>query len=254
MTSPNNLIPAVCRFGCVTVGSQLAGAVLARASTLSYGSNVGAARLGNRTVFSRIAVAGLLTLVLSGSTAFAADAEAKAPAANAAATPVSASAKPAPTAAKGSFDSFRLIGDRNIFDPNRRSRTARSASNEPPAPTGDTIAFVGTMDYDQGIYAFFDSADSRYRQVLPAGGKLAEFVVKHVGARSVDLTRDGQVTTLQITQQLHRPDGGEWTVTGASPAPTVSAATEGDAAPAVPADASDILKRLMEQRQKQLKE
>jgi hypothetical protein len=163
-------------------------------------------------------------------------------------------AKASPTAANGSFDSFRLIGDRNIFDPNRRSR-ARSASNEPAVPTGDIIAFVGTMDYDQGIFAFFDSSDARYRKVLPEGGKLAEFVVKHVEARRVDLTRDGKVTTLDITQQLHRPpEGGEWTVTGASPIPVVSAAAGADAAPAIPADASDILKRLMEQRQKQLKE
>jgi len=207
-----------------------------------------------RNSLSRVAATGLLAVGLAGVAVIAASMDAKAPAANAAATPVPASAKPVPTVAKGSFDSFRLIGDRNIFDPNRRNRSARSAANEPAAPTGDTIALVGTMDYDQGTYAFFDSSDARYRQVLPAGGKLAEFVVKHVGARSVDLTRDGKVTSLQITQQLHRPDGGEWTVTGASPAPTLSSATEGDAAPAVPADASDILKRLMEQRQKQLKE
>jgi len=199
-----------------------------------------------RNFLLRLAAVGMLAAALSGGVAIAANADTKA-------TPATAAAKAAPTAARGSFDSFRLIGDRNIFDPNRRSRT-RSASNEPSAPTGDTIAFVGTMDYDQGIYAFFDSSDTRYRKVLPAGGKLAEFVVKHVEARSVDLTRDGKVTTLQITQQLHRPEGGEWTVTGSSPVPTVSAATEGTAAPAIPADASDILKRLMEQRQKQLKE
>ena len=205
-----------------------------------------------RNFLTRAATTGLLTVLLSGAAAIAASADAKAPATKTAATPASASAK-ASSAANGSFDSFRLIGDRNIFDPNRRSRT-RSASNEPAAPTGDTIAFVGTMDYDQGIYAFFDSSDARYRKVLPEGGKLAEFVVKHVAARSVDLTRDDKVLSLQITQQLHRPDGGDWAVTGASPAPTVSTATGGDAAPAIPADASDILKRLMEQRQKQLKE
>jgi hypothetical protein len=207
----------------------------------------------SRSFFLRAVTTGLLAVVLSGGTALAAGADAKALAAPAAA-PVSASAKTVPAAANGSFDSFRLIGDRNIFDPNRRSRSARSASSEPLAPTGDTIAFVGTMDYDQGVFAFFDSSDARYRKVLPEGGALAEFVVKHVEARRVDLTRDGKVTTLQITQQLHRPDGGDWTVAGASPAPAVSAASEGDAAPAIPADASDILKRLMEQRQKQLKE
>jgi len=202
----------------------------------------------------RVVATGLLAVVLSGGAALAANADAKASAAKGAATPASTAAKASPTAANGSFDSFRLIGDRNIFDPNRRSR-ARSASNEPAAPTGDTIAFVGTMDYDQGIFAFFDSSDARYRKVLPEGGKLAEFVVKHVEARRVDLTRDGKVTTLDITQQLHRPpEGGDWAVTGASPIPVVSAAAGADATPAIPADASDILKRLMEQRQKQLKE
>ena len=207
-----------------------------------------------RNFLSRVVATGLLAVVLSGGAAFAANADARASAAKGTATPASAAAKLAPTAANGSFESFRLIGDRNIFDPNRRSR-ARSASNEPAPPTGDIIAFVGTMDYDQGIFAFFDSSDARYRKVLPEGGKLAEFVVKHVEARRVDLTRDGKVTTLDITQQLHRPpEGGEWTVTGASPIPVVSAAAGADAAPAIPADASDILKRLMEQRQKQLKE
>ncbi len=205
------------------------------------------------SIFSRVAAGGLLAVLLSGGAAIAAGADAKAPAARATATPGSAPAKSAPTA-KGSFEPFRLIGDRNIFDPSRRNRSARSASNEPAPPTGDTIAFVGTMDYDQGVFAFFDSPDPRYRKVLPEGGALAEFVVKHVADRSVDLTRDGQVTTLEITQQLHRPDGGDWTVTGASPAPAVSAVPDAAAAPAIPADASDILKRLMEQRQKQLKE
>jgi hypothetical protein len=206
-----------------------------------------------RHFFPRVVAPALLAVVLSGAAAIAAGADAKTPAAKTAATPASAAAKAA-SAANGSFESFRLISDRNIFDPNRRARSARSASNEPAAPTGDTVAFVGTMDYDKGVYAFFDSSDARYRKVLPEGGKLAEYVVKHVEARRVDLTRDGKVTTLEITQQLHRPDGGDWAVTGASPAPAVSAATAGDAAPAVPADASDILKRLMEQRQKQLKE
>ena len=208
-----------------------------------------------RHFFPRVVAPALLAVVLSGAAAIAAGADAKTPAAKGTATPASTAAKAAPTAANGSFDSFRLIGDRNIFDPNRRARSARSASNEPQVPTGDTIAFVGTMDYDQGIFAFFDSSDARYRKVLPEGGKLAEFVVKHVEARRVDLTRDGKVTTLDITQQLHRPpEGGDWTVTGASPIPAVSTATDGAATPAIPADASDILKRLMEQRQKQLKE
>jgi hypothetical protein len=203
------------------------------------------------------AAAGLLAAVLSGGAIAAAGADAPAPAAKPAVTPAPAPVKAAPPAAssitpQGSFDAFRLIGDRNIFNPNRYSRTVRPAA--PAEPAGDTIAFVGTMDYDKGLFAFFDSPDARYRKVLPEGGAVGDFAVKHIAATSVDLTRDGKVITLQITQQLHRPDGGDWSVTSPSPASAAASAATDSGAPPIPAGASYILKRLMEQRQQQLKQ
>jgi hypothetical protein len=215
--------------------------------------------------FSRTTAAGLLAALLSGGAIAANGADAPAPtitkapvtpAPTAAKSPSSsAAAKPTPPAAssitpQGSFDSFRLISDRNIFDPNRYSRSARAAA--PAEPTGDTIAFVGTMDYDKGLFAFFDSPDARYRKVLPEGGMVGDFAVKHIAATSVDLTRGDKMITLQITQQLRRPDGGDWSVISPNPAP--AAATTDSGAPPIPPGASDILKRLMEQRQQQLKQ
>jgi len=161
---------------------------------------------------------------------------------------------PAGTQVPGSspgFDAFRLIGSLNIFDSTRVGRV-----DEAPKERFDTISFVGTMDYDKGLLAFFDSSDRSYRKALHAGDAIADFAVGRIGPEGVELTRNGKSLTLLMGQQLRRKAGGDWEVgaggTRAAPAPERDAAA---AAPsAVPADASDTLKRLMAQRQQQLKQ
>lgn len=175
-------------------------------------------------------------------------------------------AAPAPPASAGpavpSFDAFRLIGDRNIFNPNRMSRSSRDAKDQKP-PRIDTISFVGTMQYEKGLFAFFDSPDSKYRKALHEGEDLAEFKVKRITADHVQLTRDTREISLKMAEQLRRAKGGDWTVVGADVARNdarvalVAAAAdvpEIPVPPPIPADASEALRRLMEQRQKQLKQ
>jgi hypothetical protein len=149
-------------------------------------------------------------------------------------------AAPAPSAAMPvSFDTFRLIGAWNIFDPNRVDRSL----DETPQPTVDTISFVGTMQYEKGLFAFFDSPDRAYRQALHEGDAIAQFKVKRIMADRVELTRDSKSVSLAIGQQLRRPQGGDWSV-GADV--REEQAKGENAAPPIPADASDLLKRLME--------
>ena len=125
-----------------------------------------------------------------------------------------------------SFAAFRLIGDWNIFDPNRVGRK----TNEPPPPAGDTISLVGTMQYEKGLFAFFDSPDGNYRKALHVGDAIAQFTVARIMADGVELTRDSKRISLAIGQQLHRPEGGQW---------TVSAAARIDRAPAASTRAGD---------------
>lgn len=164
--------------------------------------------------------------------------------------------KPAATPAGATFDSFRLVADRNIFDPNRVGRITRGTT-EPAAPRGDTISLVGTMQYTKGYFAFFDSPDPKYKKTLSVGGMVAEYTVKQIGPEGVQLERDGKPLPLRVNQQLRRPEGGEWSVStievAVSSDPSASSARP-DSAAAIPAGASDVLKRLMEQRQKQLKQ
>ena len=157
-----------------------------------------------------------------------------------------------------SFDAFRLIGDRNIFNPNRVGRSSRSADEAPPRV--DTISFVGTMEYEKGLFAFFDSPDSIYRKALHEGETIGPFTVKTITADAVDLVRDAKPVSLRMGQQLRRPAGGDWSVIAADVVRTEARAAEAASAPAssappaIPADASETLRRLMELRQKQLKQ
>ena len=155
------------------------------------------------------------------------------------------------------FDTYRLIGDRNIFNPNR---TGRSRATEERASRTDVISFVGTMQNEKGLFAFFDSPDTAYRKALNEGGALGKFTVKGITADSVELERESQPIALKMGQQLRRPEGGEWSVIGAETVRSEARAAEAaanpgpGAPPAIPADASDALRRLMEKRQQQLKQ
>ena len=159
----------------------------------------------------------------------------------------------APTLPLTDFNAFRLVTERNIFNPNRIGRT-RAADDTPP-PRVETIAFVGTMETDRGLRAFFDSTDSAYKKTLREGETVAGFTVQRISADSVELVRDDKATPLRMTQQLRRTEGGDWIVIGREPPKAESAKPSESAAPvAIPNNASEVLRRLMEQRQKQLKQ
>jgi hypothetical protein len=175
--------------------------------------------------------------------------------------PAPATAAPTAAAPGNSFEAFQLIVERNIFNPNRVGRT-RAAPEEKP-PRFDEIALVGTMNYDKGLIAFFDSPDSAFRKTVRVGEKVGDFKVQSIGADHVELLQGEKTLTLKVAQQLRRPEGGEWTVR-ANPvaAPTVDSrgvalGTTGPSVPEpssaeLPADASEVLKRLMQKREKQL--
>jgi hypothetical protein len=167
---------------------------------------------------------------------------------------------PTPTAtsnaapAPATFDTFRLLSERNIFDPNRIGRSARGSS-ESAQPRGDLITLVGAMDSEKGLYAFFDSPDTNFRKALHEGDTIALYTVKHITTASVELMRDGKPYALRIGQQIRRPEGGDWSIVEGEAARSSPTITSTDVSTlTIPADASDTLRRLMEQRQKQLKQ
>lgn len=157
----------------------------------------------------------------------------------------------APISPASSFDAFRLIVDRNIFNPNRASRT-RAAPEEKP-PRVDEIALVGTMNYAKGLVAFFESADASFKKTVSPGDVIAGFKVERISSDGVDLTREGSALTLKVSHQLRRVEGSDWAVNVPAAPDRPGLRSPASVAPAeVPADASDVLKRLLKKRDKQL--
>ena len=172
-----------------------------------------------------------------------------------------APASSAPPAAASSvangqgFEAFQLILERNIFNPTRVGRT-RVADEEKPARS-DEITLVGIVRYDDRGLAVFHSPEPSFRREVGEGGEIADFKVLRVDAGGVELQRGDQPLKLVVSQQIRRVEGGDWTVSAPRTPPADPRAGSGRAAEAVPveipANASEVLKRLMKQREQQLK-
>jgi hypothetical protein len=182
-------------------------------------------------------------------------------------------AKPTPTPApeKG-YNAYHLIRTRNIFDPDRRPvRTETAASTRPASSSsssrGTYISLTGTMVTEGKSFAFFTGSRSEYNSVVQTAGQIAGFKIKEITSTHVDLERVGKPFVLVVGKQMTL-DGTNVTMS-ATPAPDEAApsadstASSAPAAPAGssssssapssgPADKSEILRRMMERRQKEV--
>ena len=155
-------------------------------------------------------------------------------------------------------ESFKIIRDRNIFDPNRRPGYVVT-TNHPPHRVVDAFALVGTMSYSKGRFAFFNGQSSQYKQVLEPGGNIAGYTVKEVAQDAVTLTANGKDFQMAVGAQMRKVDN-KWQLSGhiieeadvADETNGEAAAVESSALPAgVSGDAAAILKRLMDQRKQE---
>jgi hypothetical protein len=179
------------------------------------------------------------------------------PAAKSAATPAPARTDSS-VAPAASFDTFRLVSDRNIFNPNRTGR--RDRNNEEQPPRVDVISVVGTMESDRGLRAFFDGSEASFRRAVRVGESVDKFKVIKISPNVVDLERDGKSLSVAVGQQLRRPEGADWDLVGEDvmrreAQARAAAEAKGDPSnpPPIPAGASDIERRMRERRQKDFK-
>jgi hypothetical protein len=201
----------------------------------------------------------LIALSLGGLPAAAAETAAATVPARAAAVAPAPSRSDSSIAPSASFDAFRLITDRNIFNPNRTGRRDRTTEEQPPRV--DVLTLVGTMDSDRGLRAFFDGSDATLRKALRVGETVDKFKVASIAPNVVALERDGKTTSMRVGQQLRRPEGADWNLIGEDAArresqskAAVDARIDPTAAPVIPANVDDVTRRLMERRAKELKQ
>jgi len=168
------------------------------------------------------------------------------------------------------FSAF--VTDRNIFDPNRtphyyssgsrpRTRT-RTRSTAAPA-----LTLVGTMSYEKGMFAFFNGNDADLKKALRVTEKIADYTVVDISPNRVTLeTADKKKQFDMKVGDAMRQENGRWVFAdaGEPPAGTSSPETTAgssspdssseSAAPAAPSSANepnDVLKRLMQLREKE---
>ena len=171
---------------------------------------------------------------------------------------------PGPTA----YSSFsRFITERNIFDPNRYSHNStRPYRPTRSIPSTPAFTLVGTMSYEKGMFAFFDGNNSDLRKVLYQSDSngIAGYNVAEITLAGVKLqTADKKQTVQMKIGEMMRQEGSEWQPVGRGELPVSTAESAAPAANSSSQDASvapspalegnDILKKLMQQREQELK-
>ena len=160
------------------------------------------------------------------------------------------------TSSRTDYVSFRVIAERNIFNPNRSGRSSGQASTrrEPERRVkSDRFALLGTMSYEKGRFAFFDGSSSEFKKVLKPSDIIAGFKVIDVAPTCVKLeTTNGQTLELCVGMQMKKREAEDWELAGkadsADSAGTASS-TNAPTASASGSEADDVLKRLMQRRE-----
>jgi hypothetical protein len=177
----------------------------------------------------------------------------------------------------------RFITQRNIFNPNRYAVTldGRPQFNPRTIAQAPGFSLVGTMIYEKGAFAFFDGTEPQYKKVIKASGTIADYQVSEITPKYVTLQTSTNHVTLPVGMQMKRL-GGEWALVAGTDSSSGSSnggsgssdrgsgnrrfgrrsadqnAGSGSAAAPTSApsggggNASDILQKLMQQREKEL--
>jgi hypothetical protein len=176
--------------------------------------------------------------------------------------PAAAQTTNAPAATNAAdYPSFQIIMERNIFDPNRYAHTShrhgRATSKSAPS-----FSLVGTMNHRNGMIAFFDGNDPDYRKVLSPDGVIAGYKVVEITQRGVKLEAAGKPVEMKVGAQMRQEGKDGWQLVGSGELPVATATNEAPAKDEMPAtrtapssagEPNDVLKKLMQQREKELK-
>ncbi len=161
------------------------------------------------------------------------------------------------------FDNFRILSERNIFNQNRSPRTARRETERTRrTPVVQSLSLVGTLSYEKGDFAFFDGSKPEFKKPVKAGEKIAGYEVKEISPSCVKIGNEAQQFEMKVGQQLRKEDEGEWRL--ASSQDRVPASSSGSnetrsssseaTSSSGGASEEEALKRLMEKRAKEMKE
>ena len=147
------------------------------------------------------------------------------------------------------YAAFRLVAERNIFDPNRSPRNIRPASAAPKI--NDAFTLVGTMSYEKGDFAFFDGTSTDYKKAVKTNDTIAGYKVTAIASDSVKLAQNTTVLELAVGAQLSRRDDGTWARSAMSASYAAAPSGTTTSSSATSAADNDVLKKMMMRRDKE---
>ncbi|MBN1903326.1 hypothetical protein JW926_18550 [Candidatus Sumerlaeota bacterium] len=157
------------------------------------------------------------------------------------------------TQEKGRFEEFRIIWERNIFDPSRREpqREVRTPRKEETKPE-EHIRLLGALLNGKDANVFFEGSSSSYNGEWKRGDVIAGFRISQVQTNGVVLEKKDQKIDLPVGSVIIRTEGDAWRIGDSSESfATIPEKEKSSNAISKDAGTNDILKRLMERRRQE---
>ena len=155
---------------------------------------------------------------------------------------------------RGDFVAFKVVAERNIFNPHRSKRSG----DRPPPRTEpekrvkmDRFALLGTMSYEKGRYAFFDGSSSDFRKVARPEDSIAGFKITEVAPTCVKLMlTNGTLIELCVGMQMKRSEDADWQLAGRADGSNGSSSSGSSSSSGTSTkESDDVLKRLLQRRE-----
>lgn len=170
------------------------------------------------------------------------------------------------SAAPKGFEAYAIVRTRNIFDPDRTPYipsfvAPRPRPVEQPRRSPDLISLTGIMVNGGKSYAFFFGSRSDDDKVLAVNGEIAGAKLAKINPTAVELDQNGKKINVSIGQTMSFDSSSPGSpLTPASPADSIGSIAEPAPAESLPQTAnqppgnlSDVMRRMMERRQQELK-
>ncbi len=179
-------------------------------------------------------------------------------------TPTPAVKEP-PRVSPSEWAFYKIITDRNIFNPNRSPTNIEvPPTDRPPTVRTDWFTLKGTMSYEEKAYAFFEGTGSQYNGGFKANDAIGGYKIAEIAGDHINLAASAEKTIeLRVGMQMRRVGTGPWTLVAS---PDLSAAAEtGDSGSSAgsssgssssggggsSANVDEVMKRMMERRAKE---
>lgn len=168
------------------------------------------------------------------------------------------------------FPSFQVVAERNIFNSRRSGRSTRPTREASRPRAIESFQLVGTLCHERGEFAFFEGTSSEYRKAFSSGGVIAGHQISSITPTNVQLVAGTNTITLRVGERMRRDDeDNQWRLATSEesftpapdrrtfssdrrPQPSDQSQPAASASTGAAGDESEILKKLMEKREREL--